>query len=82
MVWTPTQAGAFLDYVAEYDPPYEPMWHLLVKRGPRRGEVAGLPRTETSVKARTVKIVTQLTEVKYQASRGHQVRRRRPHHPS
>lgn len=70
MVWTPTQAGAFLDYVADNDQRYEAMWHLLVKRGPRRGEVAGLPRTETSVKAQTVKIVTQLTEVKYQVVEG------------
>jgi hypothetical protein len=36
LVWTPEQAGIFLDYVAVHDPEWEALWHLAVKRGPTR----------------------------------------------
>ena len=41
-VWTPTQTGAFLDYAAG-DRLYA-YYHLLVFRGPRRGEGIGLTK--------------------------------------
>ncbi len=66
MVWMPAQAGAFMDYVHLHDPEFEAMWHLLVHRGPRRGETAALSWTETNVKDRahaSIEIITQLTEV-------------------
>jgi integrase len=70
LVWTPAQAGAFLDFVADEDPDYEAMWHLMVFRGPRRGEVAGLPWTETNLGERTIQISTQLTEVAWEVTEG------------
>ena len=62
MVWTPAQVGVFFDYVAEHVLDYEAMWHLFLKRGPRRGEVAGLPWIETQLDAGTLEIVRQRTE--------------------
>ncbi|MEU3051260.1 tyrosine-type recombinase/integrase [Streptomyces sp. NPDC006984] len=44
MVWTPEQAGRFLD--AAVDHPMYVMWHLMVYRAPRRGEATGLAWTE------------------------------------
>lgn len=70
MVWTPAQAGAFLDYVAEHDPEFEAMWHVMVFRGPRRGEVAGLAWTEVRLDAGTVQISNQITEVEYKIAEG------------
>ncbi|MFF5992603.1 site-specific integrase [Prauserella flavalba] len=70
MVWTPVQAGIFLDYVAEHDPEYEAMWHLAVLRGPRRGEIAGLPWAETDLDAAWAQITEQLTEVEYEVEEG------------
>ncbi|WP_394614553.1 tyrosine-type recombinase/integrase [Lentzea sp. JNUCC 0626] len=70
MVWTPEQAGAFLDHVAVHDPEFEALWHLAVKRGPRRGELAGLPWTEYSALDATVTISTQLTEVDWEIVEG------------
>lgn len=70
MVWTPEQAGVFLDYVAEHDAEYEALWHLAVMRGPRRGELAGLPWTEVDLAAGSVTISTQLTEVGWEVIEG------------
>jgi integrase len=70
MVWTPQQAGRFLDHVAEHDAGYEALWHLLVFRGPRRGEVAGLGWTEVHLDVPAVEITTQLTEVEYLIEEG------------
>ena len=44
MVWTPAQAGAFLDFTA--DDRLYPLWHLIAYRGLRRAEVVG-PRAPT-----------------------------------
>jgi hypothetical protein len=63
MVWTPAHVGAFFAYIAEHDPDHESMWHLFLKRGPRRGEIAGLPWTETQLDTATLEITTQLTEI-------------------
>ncbi|MEU4801320.1 site-specific integrase [Actinosynnema sp. NPDC023587] len=70
MVWTPEQAGGFLDHVAEHDPDYEALWHVATFRGTRRGELAGLGWTDTNLDGATLQILTQLTEVDYQVTEG------------
>lgn len=81
MVWTPEQAGIFLGYVADHDTELESMWHSFLKRGPRRGEIAGLGWTETHLQrfdqdeadpkrptaAAHFEVVTQRTEVRRRA---------------
>ncbi|MEV6527210.1 tyrosine-type recombinase/integrase [Longispora sp. NPDC051575] len=42
MVWTPEQAGAFLDYVQVHDLDLYPVFAFILKRGPRRGEALGV----------------------------------------
>ncbi|WP_018347499.1 tyrosine-type recombinase/integrase [Longispora albida] len=42
MVWTPAQAGEFLDYVEVRDPELYPVFALILRRGPRRGEAIGI----------------------------------------
>jgi integrase len=42
MVWTPAQAGAFLDYAEAHDIMLYPMFVLIAHRGLRRGEAVGL----------------------------------------
>lgn len=63
MVWTPEQTGTFLDAVAEHR--LYPMFHLMVFRGLRRGEVAGLPWSETNLTNGTVHISEQLVAASY-----------------
>ncbi|MFD0468568.1 tyrosine-type recombinase/integrase [Nonomuraea thailandensis] len=41
MVWTPEQAGRFLDACERHEPRLYPMYHLVATRGLRRGEAAG-----------------------------------------
>ncbi|MBY8884749.1 tyrosine-type recombinase/integrase [Streptomyces sp. PTM05] len=64
MVWTPEQTGAFLDAVAEHR--LYPMFHLMVFRGLRRGEVAGLPWSETNLTIGTVHVSEQLVAASYE----------------
>jgi integrase len=64
MVWTPEQTGAFLDAVADHR--LYPMFHLMVFRGLRRGEVAGLPWSETNLTLGTVHISEQLVASAYE----------------
>jgi integrase len=66
MVWMPEHAGSFLDCVAEHDPEFEAMWHLMVFRGPRRGETAGLSWADTDLDSSSLDITTQLTEIEYE----------------
>ena len=68
MVWTPEHAGAFLDHVEDHASDELAMWHTMVYRGPRRGEVAGLPWTETNLNASKIEINTQLTEIEYEVA--------------
>lgn len=63
MVWTPQQAGAFLDFVAD-DRLYG-LWDTFTFLGPRRGEMAALPWTEVSLTALSMRISAQLVEVAY-----------------
>ncbi|MFE3527290.1 tyrosine-type recombinase/integrase [Streptomyces sp. NPDC059161] len=64
MVWTPEQTGTFLDAVAEHR--LYPMFHLMIFRGLRRGEVAGLPWGETNLTNGTVHISEQLVASSYE----------------
>jgi integrase len=54
MVWTPDQAGAFLD-AATADELYA-LWHLVAFRGLRRSEALGLPWGDVDLDRRTVTI--------------------------
>jgi len=64
MVWRPDQAGAFLDAVAESR--LFPLWHLMMFRALRRGEVCGLPRAEIDLDAGTVSVAAQLVAASYE----------------
>lgn len=61
MVWTPVQAGAYLDHLAG-DRLYA-MWHLFVYRGLRRGEACGVRRDDLSVQSKTLTISEQLVQL-------------------
>ncbi|WP_256788570.1 tyrosine recombinase XerC [Frankia sp. AvcI1] len=58
MVWTPQQAGAFLDF-AEADRLY-PLWHLIAHRGLRCGEAAALGWTEIDFEDDSIYILDNL----------------------
>ena len=47
MVWTPEQAGAFLDFATD-DELYA-LWHLIAFRGMRRSEALGLPWSDVDL---------------------------------
>ena len=60
-VWTPEQAGAFLAIMAK-DRLYA-YYHLLVFRGPRRGEGVGLRWPEVDLEAGTFTVTQQIVQV-------------------
>ncbi|WP_241841610.1 site-specific integrase [Pseudofrankia sp. BMG5.36] len=60
MVWTPAQAGAFLDFVI--DDRFYPVWHLVAHRALRRGEVVALGWAETDLTTATVYIRDNLPD--------------------
>ena len=60
-VWTPIQTGAFLDYTAD-DRLYA-YYHLLVFRGPRRGEGIGLRWPIVDLDAAVIDITEQIIQV-------------------
>ncbi|MEU4094443.1 tyrosine-type recombinase/integrase [Streptomyces sp. NPDC026673] len=64
MVWMPEQTGEFLDAVAGHR--LYPMFHLMIFRGLRRGEAAGLPWGETDLAHGTVHISEQLVVASYE----------------
>ncbi|MFF4752508.1 site-specific integrase [Streptomyces sp. NPDC002514] len=64
MVWTPELTGTFLDTVADHR--LYPMFHLMIFRGPRRGEVAGLPWSETNLTIGTIHVSEQLVAASYE----------------
>jgi integrase len=47
MVWTPEQAGQFLDFIQ--GDPLEDMLEVIAATGMRRGEACGLPWTEVTL---------------------------------
>ena len=65
MVWTPEQAGAFLDHVEDHDIVVYPIVALILHRGLRRGEALGLRESDVDLQGRTATITQQLTTVGY-----------------
>ncbi|MFB7823471.1 tyrosine-type recombinase/integrase [Streptomyces hydrogenans] len=65
MVWTPEQTGEFLDFIATDR--LAAMWHGFIFRGPRRGEMCALPKTEVGLSgpAQWFRISAQVVEVAY-----------------
>ncbi|MGM9465423.1 tyrosine-type recombinase/integrase [Streptomyces murinus] len=65
MVWTPEQAGEFLDFIASTR--LEGMWHGFIFRGPRRGEMCALSDAEVSLSGpvQWFRISAQVVEVAY-----------------
>ncbi|WP_159104788.1 tyrosine-type recombinase/integrase [Plantactinospora sp. BB1] len=66
MVWTPEQAGAFLDHAQRHDPALYPMFLLIMLGGPRRGEVVGVRTDQIDFDDKTATFSHQLTEHGYQ----------------
>src|SRR5439155_26386675 len=60
MVWTPAQAGAFLDYAEDHDIMLYPLFVLILHRGLRRGEAVGLPDSAVDLDDALVTISQQL----------------------
>ncbi len=57
MVWTPALAGAFLDLLVEHEERLYALYHLVLTRGLRRGEVGGLEWADTDLDARTISVL-------------------------
>lgn len=66
MVWTPEQAGAFLDYAHDHDIILYPIVVLILHRGLRRGEAIGLRDTDVDLTDGTVTISQQITTLGYE----------------
>lgn len=62
MVWTPEQAGAFLDFLAEREERLYALFHLITFRGLRRGEACGERWVDLNRKRRSLTIATQLVQ--------------------
>ncbi|MEW1752039.1 hypothetical protein [Streptomyces angustmyceticus] len=60
MVWTPEQAGQFLDFLADTEERRYGLHHVITLRGPRRGEACGLRKTDRNRTRKTPAIATQL----------------------
>ncbi|MBI0374707.1 site-specific integrase [Streptomyces albiflaviniger] len=60
MVWTPEQAGQFLDFIAEER--LYALFHLITFRGLRRGEACGERRPDLNLGARSLTVATQLVQ--------------------
>jgi integrase len=67
MVWTPQQAGAFLDHAEAHDIALYPMFLLILHRGLRRGEACGLREVDADLDNAHATIVQQITTVGYRA---------------
>ncbi|MFF7233379.1 site-specific integrase, partial [Streptomyces sioyaensis] len=60
MVWTPEQAGQFLDFLADTNERLYGLYHVITFRGLRRGEACGLRKTDRNCAQKTLTIATQL----------------------
>ncbi|MCW3845111.1 site-specific integrase [Micromonospora yasonensis] len=61
MVWTPQQAGEFLDYAEDHDIVLYPLFVLIIHRGLRRGEAIGLTDTAVDLDNALISVTQQLT---------------------
>ncbi|GAA4595740.1 integrase [Actinoplanes octamycinicus] len=66
MVWTPEQAGQFLDYAEDHDIVLYPLYALMLYRGLRRGEAIGLRDLDVDLDVGAAVISQQITTVGYQ----------------
>jgi site-specific recombinase XerD len=66
MVWTPEQAGGFLDYAETHDIDLYPMFLLILHRGLRRGEGCGLRDVDVDLNEHIISVSKQLTAVGYE----------------
>lgn len=66
MVWTPAQAGEFLDFAERHDIALYPMFLLILHRGLRRGEGCGLREHDVDFDDHIITVVQQITSVGYQ----------------
>jgi integrase len=60
-VWTPQQAGTFLDVAAEHR--LYPLFHLIAYRGLRRGEAVGLRWEDVHLEGRSLSITQQVVQL-------------------
>jgi integrase len=65
MVWTPAQAGAFLDYAQDHDIALYAMFVLILHRGLRRGEAVGLRDADVDLDTGVAVVSQQITTVGY-----------------
>jgi integrase len=65
MVWTPAQAGAFLDHAEAHDIVLYAMFTLILHRGLRRGEACGLREADVDLDNQLVVISQQITTLGY-----------------
>jgi integrase len=65
MVWTPRQAGAFLDHAQTHDTLLYPMFLLILHRGLRRGEACGLRDTDVDLDGGHLTVAQQITTIGY-----------------
>lgn len=63
MVWTPTQIGAFLDFIAEQ--PLYALFHLISFRGLRRGEACGARWEDIDLDTGTLTVAVELVQDVY-----------------
>jgi integrase len=68
MVWTPDQAGAFLDHVADHR--LYALWHLFCFRGPRRGEGVGARWVDFDRDNLSLSVETQLVQLGWSVLEG------------
>ncbi|MEU7756728.1 tyrosine-type recombinase/integrase [Micromonospora sp. NPDC049171] len=61
MVWTPQQAGQFLDHAEDHDVALYPLFVLILHRGLRRGEAIGLTDTAVDLDNALISVTQQLT---------------------
>lgn len=62
MVWTPAQAGRFLDVCEAHEERLYPLYHLVATRGLRRGEAAGALLADLQLGAGTLQLLEGLEE--------------------
>ncbi|MFF4386194.1 site-specific integrase [Streptomyces sp. NPDC001552] len=62
MVWTPEQAGAFLDFLADFRHRLLPLFHLITFRGLRRGEACGVRWSDYNTGTGELTVATQLVQ--------------------
>jgi integrase len=63
MVWTPAQAGAFLDYAETHNIVLYPLFLLILHRGLRRGEAVGLRDADVELDTGSITVSQQITTI-------------------